>query len=447
MNPRGGDEAIELRPARIPASETTHRPFLVTSLVMATFIGFVLGIHVPLGRLMDTGSPERTADLIQAHGQVQLLGFAGLFVMGVSLRLMPRFASSRIAFMPLVPLTLCLIAGGLLARALIMPWLSGDAHAIVLIASVYAVLLGSACFLLIVAGTLTMESRRFDASSLAFILGALMLFAASTVSAVAAMDTVVDGGRSLAYLTDNAVLQLQLFGFIFAFILGVALRAIPTMLGIERPGRGAARLAVLLVTFTAVLAAALLYIEYVSYAPVARVAASLAFLGLGAVLVVLVWLTGVVRQAANRIRPASQASLWVIRSAVVWMLLGALGCIYFGAAALADSRIPSQTDFDAVRHALGVGVITMLIIGMALMILPEVAMARQSANRQKQLAFGLLFLLNSSAVLRVLPSLVGDSWSADTRNLSMAVAGSLAEAALIVFAIFLLRLIWRQRTS
>ena len=132
----------------MPVSETVHRPFLVASLALATLVGFVLGIHIPVGRLTDSGSPERTADLIQAHGQVQLLGFAGLFVIGMSLRLMPRFASSRISLGSLVPLTLYLIVSGLFTRAVVMPWFDGVAHSALLIASVFAVLLGSVTALL-----------------------------------------------------------------------------------------------------------------------------------------------------------------------------------------------------------------------------------------------------------------------------------------------------------
>ncbi len=265
------DEAISLRPARLPASESMHRPFLVASLSMATLVGFVLAIHVPLSRLLDVGNPERTADLIQAHGQVQLLGFAGLFVIGMSLRLMPRFASSHVAFSALVPVTLYLFAGGLVTRAIVMPWFSGTTHSVLLIASVFAVLLGSACFLLIVAGTLAGEARRFDSSSLAFIQGALLLFTASVATTFAAIDAVRTDTRGLPYLTDNAIVQLQLFGFLLSFILGVALRAIPTMVGVERPGRSAGWLAILLGASTAVLAGSLLYVEYVSYSTIARI--------------------------------------------------------------------------------------------------------------------------------------------------------------------------------
>jgi hypothetical protein len=87
----------------------------------------------------------------------------------------------------------------------------------------------------------------------------------------------------------------------------------------------------------------------------------------------------------------------------------------------------------------------MLIAGMSLMILPEFAGDRLGANRQKQLAIGLAVLLNAAAVLRVAPALAGTRWSVDDRNLSMAVAGSLAELALLTFTVYFFRLMWRAR--
>jgi hypothetical protein len=444
LHPR---DVIEVRPSNeVPAGEI-HRPFLVTSLCLATLLGFVLGIHVPLGRLLETGRPERTADLIQAHGQVQLLGFAGLFVIGMSLRLMPRFASSRVGFSGLLPLVLWLFAGGLIARAVLMPWFYGDVHSGLLLASVVALLLGSAGFLLVVTGTLLVEARRFEASSLAFVLGALLLFGACATAVFEAINAVQSDTRGPGYVVDNAILQLELNGFLLLFILGVALRAIPQMVGIARPGRSAGVLALLLAASTVTLAACLLYIDGISNAPAARTIAGVAFATFGLVLLALAWQTGVVRQAANRLRPASQPNLWLVRSAVLWLIVAGVAAVYYGLSSAVQSELPGQLEFDAVRHSLGVGVVTMLICGMSMMILPEFAAARLTPNRQKTLALIVMALLNAAALLRGLPSIAGNSWSSDDRNLSMAVAGSLAETAVLIFTVYLFRFLWRRRSG
>jgi hypothetical protein len=440
----GSSEDIALRQVGVPATETIYRRFVLASLGLAVLVGFVLGIQVPVSRLLDGGNPARTADLIQAHGQVQLLGFAGLFVMGMSFRLTPRFAGSRLAFEPLAAVTLGLFILGLVLRAVVMPWSSGDSHSAIMLASVLALLFGSACYSFIIFGTLTVEARRFDASSLAFILGSFLLFGAATIAAFVAIDAIDAGVRGLSYLANTAVLHLQLAGFLFLFILGVAVRAIPTMVGVERPGRSSGALALALATSVVVFATALLYLEYGSYSRGVIVLADISLVALGIVLLMLAWQAGVLRQAANRLRPASQANLWLIRSAFVWLVVAAAIAVYVGATSLFSAQLPSQTDFDAIRHVLGLGVVTMLIAGMSIMILPEFAIERQRPNRQALLALGLVTLLNIAVILRVAPALTPARWSLDERDLSIALAGAFAEVALLTFAAYLLRLLLRQ---
>jgi hypothetical protein len=438
-------DALPMRQAAAPSSERIHRPFLVASLCFATLFGFVLGIHVSVSRLLDIGNPDRTSDLIQAHGQVQLLGFAGLFIAGVSLRLMPRFAGARIAFPALLPLILWPIVTGLLLRALVLPWLSGDVFDAMLLAANVSVLLAAGCFLLVVCGTLMGDARRFEASSLAFFFGALQLFAVAVIATFSTIDVVKDGSDRIPFLADNALLHMTLFGFVVSFILGVALRAIPVMIGVERPGRSAYWLAVLLFVASAALGGSLLYLQYVDYVKTVVLASDVAFVALGLVVLSLMWQAGALRHMSNRLRPASQPHLWLIRSAFVWMAFAGLELCYFGVSALIDGQLPGDFHFDAVRHTLGAGVITMLICGMALMILPEFAADRLAANRQRALGLFMAVLINLATLLRVLPALAGTHWSFDDRNLSMAIAGSLAETALLVFAAYYFRLLWRGR--
>src|SRR6185436_12027386 len=207
------DKPLRLTPVGSPRQDDTHAPFLIASLSMATLAGFVLGAYVPLARLLNWGSPDRTNEFVHAHGQVQLLGFAGLFVMGMSLRLMPRFAGSRIVSPTLVHVTLALFVMSLSIRAGMVPWVSGGVHTALVYVSAYGVLVASGCFLLLVSGTLTLDARRFDPASLAFLIGSFLLFLASTVAAFATFDAGENGSGTLPYLANNAIVQLEMFGF------------------------------------------------------------------------------------------------------------------------------------------------------------------------------------------------------------------------------------------
>ncbi|HWO72074.1 MAG TPA: NnrS family protein [Dehalococcoidia bacterium] len=438
------EERISVR-AAVPASDLLYQPFIAASLLLAVLVGFLLAIHVPLGRLMETGRPERTADLIQAHGQAQLLGFAGLYVMGMTFRLLPRFASARLQLLPLAGVALTAMIAALLLRAVVMPLTSGELHDALLIASATGVLIAAASFFLIVAATLLGGARRQDASGIAFLLGGLMLVFAGEAGLVAAIRAVEAGSRTVSYLEDTAVVQIELLGFVLVLIAGVALRALPTISGRGRPERTAKTLPVALAAAAGLQGAALLSLEYAPFSNVLASLSGAAMLAFGLGLFVLLWQAAVLRPSANRLRPASRPHLSLVRAAFVWLAAAAAFMVYFGGRSLVSGDIVLQTDFDAIRHALGLGVITNLILGMSLLILPEAAAERQSPNRQRLLALALALLVNTAALLRVASALAGTRWSDDFRNLLMAVAGSFAEAAVLIFAAYLLRLMLQTR--
>jgi hypothetical protein len=219
------------------------------------------------------------------------------------------------------------------------------------------------------------------------------------------------------------------------------------MVGLERPLRAVRLLPGGLAASSALLAGSLLYLEYANYSDIAATLASLSLVGTGLALLSLVWLAGVLRPERNRIRPSSQPHLWLLRGAFVWLVVSGTLMVYAGIDGALDAGLPDQLLFDALRHSLGVGVVTALILGMSLMILPEFAVARQHANRQRELALFLAVLINVSALLRVAPSLAGDAWSFDTRNIGMATAGTLAEVGLLVFAFYFARLVWQARKA
>jgi hypothetical protein len=194
------------------------------------------------------------------------------------------------------------------------------------------------------------------------------------------------------------------------------------------------------------LAAALLYLEHGTYSSAGTGVASCCFALFGAGLLLLSWSAGALRSFGNRLRPASQTHLWLVRGAFAWMTVAGFIALYAGVAGLIDGSLPSQLQFEAVRHSLGVGVITSLIAGMSLMIVPEFAAQRQYTD-QRRLALTLAALINLATLLRVAPSLAGTAWSYDARNLSMAIAGTLAEVAVILFAVSLLKLILGHTTD
>src|SRR5574337_1922498 len=91
--------------------------FIWTSLTTAIIGGFAFGAYlaVVIGYGLPAG--ESFYALIQTHGHLQLIGWVGVFIMGISLHFIPRLASFPIPRPERVNRILWLMVPGLLLRA------------------------------------------------------------------------------------------------------------------------------------------------------------------------------------------------------------------------------------------------------------------------------------------------------------------------------------------
>lgn len=104
-----------------------HRGYIWAALALALFVGFAVGAHLTFvlgfGFLPSPGF----ASFIQVHGHTQLVGWAGLFIMGISLHFLPRLAGMPIAWPQGLNWILWCMVGGLSLRALtqsVLPYLA-----------------------------------------------------------------------------------------------------------------------------------------------------------------------------------------------------------------------------------------------------------------------------------------------------------------------------------
>lgn len=418
-----------------------YQLFVISSLTLAISLGLVLAVLVPLSRLFEWRLEDSRPDMAQVHGEVQAVGFAGLFIIGLALRLMPRFAHTELRFPVLILPIWGLIVAALLTRALVVIWLPDDLHSAGVLAVELSLLFAAGCFASIVWATLLPSRASSEATSWFFLVGAALFLLQALLGTFIALHELRDDTHVFSYLPSASRLYLLLGGFVVAFVGGVSGRALPVMAGLPRSDRAGRIVAVALLIDLLVLAGALFYLEYATYTSGAVEIANLALAGLGIIYGAVVWLTGLFRQAANRLRPASQPHLWLVRSAFGWLALAAALAVYLGVKGLADDALPSFYAVDGLRHALGLGVATILIAGMGLLILPEFANERLDKPDQSRLSYVLLVLLNAAALLRVGSALASPDLDGDVRLAMQSSAGLLAEAALIVLVWSYVRLI------
>jgi len=92
--------------------------FIWAALALAVFLGFAIGAHLAFVIGLEFRLGDGFYSFIQIHGHTQLIGWAGLFIIGVSLHFIPRFAGTPINRPHYLSIILWLIVLGVLLRSI-----------------------------------------------------------------------------------------------------------------------------------------------------------------------------------------------------------------------------------------------------------------------------------------------------------------------------------------
>ncbi len=418
-----------------PVSEDLHNqqpftrvsPLLKTALLMGACGGFLLAtiltttyaLSIPLGSWWEA--------LAQAHGHLQLYGWAGLFVLGVALHFLPRLRGTPLTGARLVPWLLGILIVSLVSRAICQPMLSiypTNAWRIGLVSSGVFEVVAYACALSILVLTALSGPRPTTRpaywSVLPFFAGAFCsLGIASIVNLVNLVQTAHASGL-VPSTGDTLNVTLGLFGFLVPVALAMSARSLPMYAGLDGFPRR-----VLWPLAGAYFAGLLLLCIGVDGGPLpapwASIIAGLGMALLGAVVLLFVgiFLNLMRRRGKLPERVAKLASspqtlahtyqeqvrkeqthygpfVGLVASAYLWAMLGALLLLIDGCSMLTiGSELVAR---DAVRHAFALGFIALLICGIAPRMLPSFSGSKITLP---SLVSATLWLGNAAAILRV----------------------------------------------
>jgi uncharacterized protein involved in response to NO len=396
-------------------------PFVWAAIIAGLVGGFGLGGALALALALGLPIGAWWLAAVQAHGRAQLVGWAGLMVLGVGLHVLPRLRGAPLVRPQSTRWALALLATGLGLRVVGQPlgaapgapaWLGWVSLALagLLMAAGAAVALA----LLLAthrAGPPIVDYGGFGqikpllVTGLAVLEGALLFDAGLGIVTAAAAAPVLPPAASVAV----TILLLQ--GFLTPVSLAMSARFLPLYLGLRPAPAPALRLALglLLVGLTARLADPALV-------PLGGIATGLGLLaGIWAVGQRVVtppgtpprqspveWLpTGLWRPQpppAGRGRPVTsgqRAARLLIRCAYAWLLVAALLAL--------SAAGPAPPTGDLEVHALGAGFVTLLILGVGGLILPGLL----GGTAPDPPLVAALALGNVAVVLRVLPGLAG----------------------------------------
>lgn len=444
--------------------------FIWASLTTAIVGGFALGAYLAV--LIGYGFPagQNFYALIQTHGHLQLVGWAGVFIMGISLHFIPRLASFPLPHPERMDYILWLMVPGLLLRAiggtvlafledspLFVPlsWLVGasgllEAGAIVL-------------YISLLIGTVRGSNKISKLPALsavkpyfAMMAGGWILYAGLNLCLL--LHMALTGATAV----DSAWNELAVRAFISLVLLPVAfalsVRLFPLYLALPAPdwpvhGIGYAYLlSVLLQLVPAAPALA-------GFAPgVTRWIVALGTLLKGGVILWFVWQLDLLtrRRPLGRHarfldtgpdRPPTRPGLpdygefgrfeRLVYAAYTWLVLAAVVELIGGATILLGYSIPIAA--DAIRHMYLLGFITHLIFGASVRMLP--GFMRRKRVFSTALVDATFWLGSAAVVCRVVP-LLPPSWLLDLlpagdmfAQTIFAISGTLGWGAVVCLAV------------
>lgn len=417
---RDADENETLPAAVEPASaglaDTIYRPFFRAGIAVVLTLGAAWGAYLLLriawgGSFTSVGLHE-----INAHGHAQVFGWIGLFVMGFAYQAFPRFKHSSLAWPAAAWATFWMMLVGLVARSLCQPLASS--HAVAWWIAVTASVLELAAVVGFVAIILTTWRR--SGKPLAFydyyIVAALVWFVLQAAyEGIYLTATLSASGEELLALVSvwQAPLRdAQIHGFALLMVLGVSQRLFHHFYALPSPNPRLSLVALGVINAAVVgEIAGLILMRTVSHAWVGLWYASVLALTAATGILVASWRIFSPPEDPDR-------SLKFLRTAYVWLfislgMLVLLPVYQFGLLSrfAADSHAAqlgfSHAYYGAARHAITVGFLSLMIVGVSAKVVPTLNGIRIPSLT---LLWGPFLLINTGCTLRVVNQTLTDFW-------------------------------------
>jgi hypothetical protein len=394
--------------------DNIYRPFFRSGIAVALSLGAAWGAYL-LIRIAQGGSFAAAGlQEINAHGHAQIFGWVGLFVMGFAYQAFPRFKHTSLACPRLALATLWMMLVGLVGRSIGKVFAADYAIA-------WWSALAASCLEVAAAATfvvLILSTWRRSGKPLMFydyyILSALVWFVAQAIyESVYLTATAAAGGQRLVSLVSTWQAPLrdaQIHGFALLMIFGVSQRIFHHFYGLPRVNERLSLIGLaLLNTAIAGEIAGLVLMKTAGHAWAALWYVSVLMLAGTAAVLVKSWRIFSSADDADR-------SLKFLRAAYVWLFVS-LGMLVLLPAyqhgllpAVAPDSVAARLGFShayygATRHAITVGFISLMIVGVASKVVPTLNGVASNALSSLWLPF---LFINTGCALRVVGQTLTD---------------------------------------
>ena len=389
------ERIAESAPRRRTWSERLYRPFVYEALGITLTLGFATGagmLLLPVFRPPD-GITWRTHT--QAHSVAQAMGWAGLFVMGIAYHVVPRFRNTAMPFVRPQYLSLVLVLAGVSFRFFGQSFHSWEYSDLLLQVSAVELIAGAVLFVGLTAWTLRQGNTDHGQVEWWVWTGLAWLVVSVLTHAWIVADMIDRDSPIASARLGEAIAHASLVGFIGNFVLGVSSRTLTgfMILRPQRPILGR-------LPFVTLNEGVAMYVSG-TLAKSADlwmlVATALELIGFVAFILALRLAEPKVETRRN-ITQTYMRREWFIKAAYAWLMLWAVLQVVEKGSVLLGSGVLRAVVAAPLLHVLGLGFVTMMILGLAGRMLPIFEGAFLPHQRLMDAAF---IMLNLSVGLRL----------------------------------------------
>ena len=426
------------------AYENIYEKFIKTAIVIALSTGCVYGAIMLFYMGIQHSLYSVPKVLIETHGHTQIFGWCGLFIMGVSYFVLPRFYAVRIYSGKLANLSFYFMVAGILLIFVYRTLLPLNNHSffkILILSGCLMEILAVLMFLLVAVKTVLSAEKQELETYETFLFSGYLWFLIVTVAHAGIIYYMLNAGETL--IPEAAIYPLrhiQVMGFITLVIFGVISRTLPAFLGLKTPN-AKVNLLIMFMLNASVLVRAVSQPLMVYYAdlnlPFYYVFNTLYFTsGCVEFLSILLFLYNLnilskpeVDFSGMEIEKSYEKFVW---AGIWWLLVGEIAMMAFTVQESFTSVPVSHALIGAYRHAVTVGFITMMIFGFASRIIPISQGIKLHSYSSLTITF---ILINAGSALRVIFQPLAVHTGSVPSYLIMGISGLIESVAILLFGI------------
>jgi len=384
-------------------ADTIYRPFFIAGLVTVLTLGCVWGAI----NLFTIGLKQNFSAVsyswVLAHGHAMVFGFVGFFIMGFAYQAFPRFKHTSLWRPRLAISALPLMVAGIVLQTVAHMWSPPSLFVEIVAATIQLVSVIIFGTVIVVTARLAKKPENYDR----FVYAAIFWFVLAAIANPIIFKLFELPGDRQQLLFNLATFNIpyrdvQLLGIAVVMILGVSLRLLPHAYGFREPSRSWQRFIFWSVNGS-LCAGVILFIAGMA--------------GGNHWLLAVQWLTTIVLLAVAVGMPFQyrlfgavpenerDRGLKFIRAAYIWFIAATVMLVFTPVynfaiyMPLTGSRSPfSHAFFGAYRHALTVGFIMMMIVGVSSKVVPTLSGVDVKRARSLWPTFLLLNLGNLTRV-------------------------------------------------